>query len=115
MITTKVKGHGYVPLNRTINTNLMKKDKSYIEKNYQLDPNIDYKILDTADYVIPANEYNSIFIMTNFIKTDQIQEKCDEEPEKYKAKCETDEDWKKLGSFMAGWNGKYIFKTFSNI
>ena len=37
---------------------LMKKDKRYIEKKYQLDPAIEYKILDTADYVIPPNEYN---------------------------------------------------------
>jgi hypothetical protein len=30
------------------------------------------------DYIIPANEYNSIFIMTNFIETQQSQGFCDE-------------------------------------
>ena len=30
------------------------------------------------DYVIPPNEYNSIFIMTNFIETIQTPGNCDE-------------------------------------
>ncbi len=30
------------------------------------------------DYIIPANEYKCIFIMTNFIKTEQSQGFCDE-------------------------------------
>jgi len=91
-----------------IDRNLMKKDKNYIENNYNLDPKVEYKILDTADYVIPPNEYNSVFIMTNFIRTDQMQDKCDEEPSKYKAKCNSDEDCIKLGLFMGGWNGKSL-------
>lgn len=30
------------------------------------------------DYVVPPNEYNSIFIMTNFIETYQTQGTCPE-------------------------------------
>ena len=105
MVTTKVKGQGYVPLNKTIDKELLRIDKNYIEKNYQLNSNLKYRILDTTDYVIPPNEYNSVFIMTNFIKTDQTQGECDEEPGKYKAKCDTNKDCEKLGSFMAGWDG----------
>ena len=31
-----------------------------------------------SDYIIPPNEYNSIFIMTNYIETIQTQGDCDE-------------------------------------
>jgi hypothetical protein len=30
------------------------------------------------DYIIPPSEYNSIFIMTNYIETEQKQGVCDE-------------------------------------
>ena len=54
--------------------------------------------------------------MTNFIRTDQGQGKCDEEPNKYKAKCESDYDCQKLGPFMSSWNGmptgKCVNSTF---
>ena len=43
--------------------------------------------------------------MTNFIRTEQFQNKCEEEPEKHKAKCRTDDDCKKLGTLVNGWNG----------
>lgn len=36
-----------------------------------------YRIFDTPDYVIPPNEYNSVFIMTNYIDTIQKQGFCD--------------------------------------
>ena len=48
---SKVKGQGYVPVNKKFDKESMKKDKSYIERNYKLDSNVEYKILDTADYV----------------------------------------------------------------
>lgn len=31
-----------------------------------------------ADYVIPPNQYNSVFVMTNFVRTDQTPSICDE-------------------------------------
>lgn len=37
-----------------------------------------YRVFDTSDYIIPANEYNSIFIMTNFIETIQSPGLCHE-------------------------------------
>jgi len=85
---------------------LLKNDPNYLEELYQLNKSIEYKIIDTADYVIPPNEYNSIFIMSNFIRTDQIQGMCDEEPGKYKATCTNDSECIKLGPFMSSWNGK---------
>ncbi len=36
------------------------------------------RIFDTTEYVIPPNEYNSIFVMTNFIETEQIPGTCEE-------------------------------------
>jgi len=35
---------------------------------------LSYRIFDTADYVVPAIEFNSIFIMTNFL---ELQQKLD--------------------------------------
>ncbi len=35
-------------------------------------------------FIIPPNEYNSIFVMTNYIETDQRQGKCDEVRKLYK-------------------------------
>jgi len=32
----------------------------------------------SQDYIIPPNEFSSIFIMTNFLKTEQSQGFCDE-------------------------------------
>lgn len=64
VVTTKVKGQGYVPLNKSIDMKLIKSDKRYLEKQYELDPKVEYKILDTADYVIPPSEvfnFNKIY------------------------------------------------------
>ena len=78
VVTTKVKGQGFVPINKLRDKSLNKSDPLYYEKLFSLNPNVSYKILDTADYIIPPNEYNSIFVMTNFIKTIQTQGYCDE-------------------------------------
>jgi hypothetical protein len=68
-VTTKVKGQGFVPINTYRDKSLNKSDPFYYEKLFTLNPKVNYKILDTADYIIPPNEYNSVFIMTNFIET----------------------------------------------
>ncbi|CAF1583678.1 unnamed protein product [Rotaria sp. Silwood1] len=67
--TLKVKGIGYihVPVNQTI-------------------------IIDGADYIIPPSENNAIFIMTNFIQTDQTQSKCAESKLVKNAICTNDSD-----------------------
>lgn len=77
-VTTKVKGQGFVPINATINRSLNKNDPFYYQKMFEFDSNKTYRLLDTADYVVPPNEYNSIFIMSNFIETIQTQGRCDE-------------------------------------
>ena len=64
-VSTKVKGLGYVDLNnRKSNSN------QFRSKN-------NFQVFDTPDYVIPPNEYNAIFIMTNYIETVQSQGYCD--------------------------------------
>lgn len=78
VVTTKVKGLGYVPINQTFNRKKNHSDPNYYQNLFALNPDVQYKIFDTADYIIPPNEYNSIFIMTNFIETQQSQGFCDE-------------------------------------
>ena len=80
-MTTKVKGNGFIPINKTIDPHLMKSDLNYIEELLAINPYYEYKILDTADYVIPPNDYNSVFIMTNFIRTKQNRHKCENKNE----------------------------------
>ena len=53
VVTTKVKGQGYIPVNKKINKNLLKINPNYLEELYQLNESLEYKILDTSDYVIP--------------------------------------------------------------
>ena len=62
-VTTKVKGFGYLKRN---------------DSNIPFENNISYRIFDTADYVIPPSEYNSFFVLTNFVQTDQIPGLCPE-------------------------------------
>ena len=69
VVTTKVKGQGFLPINQTLDI----QNKNSIEYVLNLNPNVSYKIIDPADYVIPPNDMASIFIMTNFIKTEQSQ------------------------------------------
>ena len=102
VVTTKVKGLGYVPINQTRSRFKMEDYKNvtdYYMDLYETRSDVSYKIFDTAgngcanknwnerffiglfvslDYIIPPNEYNSIFIMTNFIRTQQSQDVCDE-------------------------------------
>ena len=71
-VTSKVKGFGILPItNSTADSHVIPFNDGI------LPPNL-YKILDTADYIIPPNEFNSIFIMTNFIQTVQTQGACEE-------------------------------------
>lgn len=78
IVTTKVKGQGYVPVNSTLDKKKIIDELPFYENLFMLHPHMDYYMLDTADYIIPPNEFNSIFIMTNFLKTDQVRGNCDE-------------------------------------
>lgn len=46
VVTTKVKGQGYVPNNKTKDLN--RNDLDYYQKLYELKPGTDYRVLDTA-------------------------------------------------------------------
>ncbi len=48
VVTTKVKGQGYVPLNSTRDKSLNKSDPLYFQKLFSLNPSYTYKILDTV-------------------------------------------------------------------
>lgn len=78
VVTTKVKGQGFIPLNSSIDQKKLEQGSNFFDKLYLLKSDLDYQMIDTADYVIPPNEYNSIFIMTKFLKTKQQQGKCPE-------------------------------------
>ncbi|CAF4650645.1 unnamed protein product, partial [Rotaria sp. Silwood2] len=94
-VTLKVKGIGYVhaPENRTI-------------------------IIDVADYVIPPSENNAIFIMTNFIQTDQTRSKCAESKQVKNAICTNDGDClnKPFTPNMNGrWTGQCLLLPEKNV
>lgn len=105
VVTTKVKGQGFVPINLTMDRKANYADPEYFENFFSLKKDVEYKLLDTADYIIPPNEYNSIFVMTNFIKTEQVQNICAEEYNKYKATCNSDDDCSSIDTVLNTWNG----------
>ncbi|CAF4893797.1 unnamed protein product [Rotaria sp. Silwood1] len=47
-------------------------------------------IIDVADYIIPPSENNAIFIMSNFVQTDQTRTICAEHIKVEGAKCQND-------------------------
>ena len=62
----------------------------------------------TADYIIPSSEYNSIFVLTNFFEQVQRQGACDEEYNKNDftdVSCKTDNDCKNKVVTNV-WNGE---------
>lgn len=77
IVTTKVKGLGYVSTTNQPSNQPNLTDPFFYENLNKIDPNLEYRIFDTADYVIPAQEYNSIFIMTNFIEIEQEHKDCE--------------------------------------
>lgn len=87
-VTTKVKGFGYLKQN---------------DSNIVFSDNISYRIFDTADYVIPPSEYNSFFVLTSFVSTDQKPGLCPEDITKANAICKEDSDCE--GINQNTWNG----------
>lgn len=82
-VTLKVKGIGY------INT---AENHSYV--------------FDGTDYIIPPSENNAIFIMTNFIETDQTRSTCTESPTVRTAVCTKDSDCKRT-TYAPDANGRW--------
>jgi hypothetical protein len=79
VLTTKVKGMGYIPIKMRLKKCGANCNSSrYFQELTSLRNDTNYKILDSTDYSILSNEHNSIFIMTNFIRTEQTRGICDE-------------------------------------
>ncbi len=51
----RVKGDGLVPINnsRVGEFKLNKSDPDYYRKLFEFDPNVEYRMIDPADYVVP--------------------------------------------------------------
>ncbi|CAF4183387.1 unnamed protein product, partial [Rotaria sordida] len=94
-VTLKVKGIGY----------------AYTSENKMI-------IIDGADYIIPPSENNAIFIMTNFIQTDQTRSTCVENIKLKEARCKHDDDCfnKPFTPNMNGrWTGRCLLSPEANI
>jgi hypothetical protein len=97
--TTYIKGRGF------IKNNPFKSSNTGIYVDSQLESDI-FQIFDTPEYVIPPNENEGVFIMTNFIKTSQTISNCDEWLGTPGAECYTDEDCiKKKDNYNNLWHG----------
>lgn len=95
-ITLKVKGIGY---NQTGNNQTL--------------------VIDGADYIVPPQENNALFLMTNFIRTDQEHSRCPESPDEKISECLTDAHCQKNRDFQKAngkWTGRCRIKntTFAN-
>ncbi|CAF1346270.1 unnamed protein product [Adineta ricciae] len=93
-ITLKVKGIGY---NRT-------------------GPN-ETLVVDGADYIIPPQENNALFLMTNFIRTDQKHSQCPETIDMKQAACFNDTQCRKKDFLKANgrWTGRCVEKKRSTL
>jgi P2X purinoceptor 4 len=67
-------------------------------------------ILDNADFVVPPQENNALFIMTNFIRTDQQRDRCGEGTDIKEAACINDTICKALGPYPPKSNGRWTGK-----
>ncbi|CAF0888182.1 unnamed protein product [Rotaria sp. Silwood1] len=63
-------------------------------------------IIDGADYIIPPSENNAIFIMSNFVQTDQTRTKCAENIKVKEAICHNDSQCFNK-SFTPNMNGRW--------
>lgn len=63
--------------------------------------------LDNADYIIPPQENNALFIMTNYIRTNQQRERCGEGSDIKEAKCTSDARCQALGPYPPKSNGRW--------
>ncbi len=70
----KVKGFGLEPRTNNFSAN----DLFFVKMNDGILSENSFNIYDSTDYVIPPNEYNSVFIMTSKIQTEQTQGTCEE-------------------------------------
>jgi cation transporter protein len=69
--------------------------------------------LDNADFVIPPQENNALFIMTNYIRTDQQRKRCGEGYDIPEASCTNDKQCEALGPYPPKSNGRWTGKCLS--
>jgi hypothetical protein len=60
VISTKVKGQGFLPINQSLD---FKYNRDSYKNILTLKPNVSYKVIDSADYIIPANELSCKYIL----------------------------------------------------
>ncbi|UJR35703.1 hypothetical protein I4U23_028452 [Adineta vaga] len=89
-VTLKVKGIGYIST---------KENETYV--------------FDGTDYIVPPSENNAIFIMTNFIETDQSRSTCTESSSVRSATCTKDSDCQKTSSYRSDINGRWTGRCSS--
>ncbi|CAF4149919.1 unnamed protein product [Rotaria magnacalcarata] len=63
-------------------------------------------VIDGADYIVPPQENNALFLMTNFIRTDQEHGKCPESPDEKMSSC-TGNDYCLANQNFQKANGKW--------
>ncbi|CAF2972340.1 unnamed protein product [Rotaria sp. Silwood2] len=80
---------GYQKQSTTITSSVTLKVKGI---GYVLTSENQTMIIDGADYIIPPSENNAIFIMTNFVQTDQTRSKCAESKQVKSSICTNDSD-----------------------
>ncbi|CAF1458698.1 unnamed protein product [Rotaria sordida] len=66
--------------------------------------------LDNADFIIPPQENNALFIMTNFIRTDQQRARCAEGLDIHDAPCTNDTHCQLLSPYPPKSNGRWTGK-----
>lgn len=69
------------------------------------------------DYIVPPSENNAIFIMTNFIRTDQSRSFCPESISLKEAACDKDLDCQNrpyIPNVNGRWTGRCLVNTSTN-
>ncbi|CAF1190261.1 unnamed protein product [Rotaria sordida] len=75
-------------------------------------------VIDGADYIVPPQENNALFLMTNFIRTDQEHKRCSESPDESKSSCTDDAYCIANRNFQKAngkWTGRCLIKNDSLI
>ncbi|CAF4304206.1 unnamed protein product [Rotaria sp. Silwood2] len=70
-------------------------------------------VIDGADYIVPPQENNALFLMTNFIRTDQEHKRCEESTDVKKAACADDTECQANKDFQKA-NGKWTGRCLIN-
>ncbi|CAF2379152.1 unnamed protein product [Rotaria sp. Silwood2] len=99
-VTLKVKGIGYIHTGN---------NETFI---------VDGTGMLVYNYIVPPSENNAIFIMTNFIQTDQVRSKCAESVTVSQAICTEDINCQNkpyMANVNGRWTGRCLFSSKGNI